>query len=89
VSVLYFKIEKLNVGYCLENDDVAGSWCALVRAQQAVGSRHVPHGSMSVCFLPHSSMSARPIYTRPPDLFLRERKKRAREQPSGERKYRV
>jgi hypothetical protein len=27
------------VGYCLENDTVAGSWCALVRAQQAAGSR--------------------------------------------------
>ena len=27
------------VGYCLENDAVAGSWCAMVRAQQAAGSR--------------------------------------------------
>jgi hypothetical protein len=27
------------VGYCLENNVVAGNWCALVRAQQAVDSR--------------------------------------------------
>ncbi|KAK2381018.1 G-type lectin S-receptor serine/threonine-protein kinase [Trifolium repens] len=27
------------VGYCLENDVVAGSWCALVRAQQTAGNR--------------------------------------------------
>ncbi|KAK2446321.1 hypothetical protein QL285_017147 [Trifolium repens] len=27
------------VGYCLENNVVAGSWCALVRAQQAASSR--------------------------------------------------
>ncbi|WJX52868.1 hypothetical protein P8452_38932 [Trifolium repens] len=34
-----FKGKVEIVGYCLENDVVAGSWCALVRAQQAAGSR--------------------------------------------------
>jgi hypothetical protein len=28
-----------SVGYCLANDAVAGSWCVLVRAQQAAGNR--------------------------------------------------
>ncbi|KAK2445801.1 hypothetical protein QL285_016691 [Trifolium repens] len=46
-----FKGKVEIVGYCLENDAIAGNWCALVRAQQAASSRQWATGSKQQAWL--------------------------------------